>query len=85
MSPLDVLAEAEAGRCTVIFPTRMNLAKLSRSACIAEALAAARAAPIVTVLPEIDLTAGVLRIPPEAGYDLTEAPFEQLMATDLRR
>lgn len=85
MSPREVLTEAAAHRCTVIFPTRMNLAKLGRSACVAEALAAARAASVVTVLPEIDLTARVLRIPPEAGYDLIEAPLEELVGQDLRR
>jgi 8-oxo-dGTP pyrophosphatase MutT (NUDIX family) len=80
VSPREVLAAADAGRFTVIFPTRMNLAKLSRSRSVAEAITTARAARIVTVLPEVDLTSGVLRIPAEAGYDLTEASFDVLRA-----
>lgn len=86
VSPQEVLAAADAGRFTIIFPTRMNLAKLSRSGSVGEAIATARAARIVTVLPEVDLTSGVLRIPAEAGYDLTEASFDELRAdTHVRR
>jgi 8-oxo-dGTP pyrophosphatase MutT (NUDIX family) len=80
LRPADALAEADAGRATIIFPTRMNLAKLGRSASVAEALAAARAARVVTVLPRVERGDGgpVLRIPAEAGYDLVEAPLESI-------
>ena len=77
MSARDVLAAAEDGRYTVIFPTHMNLAKLARSASVTEAIATAQATRIVTVLPEIDLASGVLRIPAAAGYDVTEASFDE--------
>jgi 8-oxo-dGTP pyrophosphatase MutT (NUDIX family) len=79
LTPAEALADAEAGRRSIIFPTRMNLAKLGRSASTAQAIAAARAHPVVTVLPRIDWRAGgaVLRIPAEAGYDLVEAPLEE--------
>jgi 8-oxo-dGTP pyrophosphatase MutT (NUDIX family) len=85
-TPADALAGADAGRCTIVFPTRLNLMKLARSRAVAEALAAARAATIVTVLPRIERTdAGpVLRIPAEAGYDVVDAPLEAL-ASALRR
>jgi len=78
MCPADALAEADAGRSTIIFPTRMNLAKLGRSRSVADAIAAARAARIVTVLPRVERGASgaVLRIPEEAGYDVVEAPLE---------
>jgi len=78
LTPGEALAEADAGRRSIIFPTRMNLAKLGRSSSTAQALAAARAHPVVTVLPRIDWRAGgaILRIPPEAGYDVVEAPVE---------
>jgi 8-oxo-dGTP pyrophosphatase MutT (NUDIX family) len=68
--PRDALAEAEAGRRKIVFPTRMNLVKLARHASVAEAFAAARAAPVVTVLPEMRMTpeGRVLRIPAAAGY-----------------
>jgi hypothetical protein len=60
--------------------------KLARSRSVGEALAAARAATIVTVLPRIEHTdaGAVLRIPAEAGYDVVDAPLEAL-ASALRR
>jgi 8-oxo-dGTP pyrophosphatase MutT (NUDIX family) len=81
MTPAEALAEADAGRRTIIFPTRMNLAKLARSANVAAAFAAARAARIVTVLPHVEggPKGPVLRIPAEAGYDVVEAPLEELV------
>ncbi|WP_137124073.1 NUDIX hydrolase [Roseomonas sp. HF4] len=68
--PADALAAAEAGARKVVFPTRMNLTKLARHDSVAEAFAAARATPVVTVLPEMRMTpAGrILRIPAAAGY-----------------
>lgn len=62
---------ALAGRgFTVLFPTERNLWKLSAHNDAASALAAARATPVVTVLPErIEVDGGPgLRIPAEAGY-----------------
>ena len=78
LTPGEALAEADAGRRSIIFPTRMNLAKLGRSSSTAQAIAAARAHPVVTVLPRIDRRAegAVLRIPAEAGYDVVEAPVD---------
>jgi 8-oxo-dGTP pyrophosphatase MutT (NUDIX family) len=78
LTPGEALAEADAGRRRIIFPTRMNLAKLGRSSSTAQAIAAARAHPVVTVLPRIDWRAegAVLRIPAEAGYGVVEAPVD---------
>ena len=69
--PLDALAEAEAGTKKIVFPTRMNLNKLARSNSVAEAFAAARAKPVVTVMPQQRNTpeGRYLRIPIEADYD----------------
>ncbi len=69
--PADALAEALAGTKKVVFPTRMNLTKLARSTSVAEAFAAARAKPVVTVQPiQRDTPEGRwLRIPIEADYD----------------
>ena len=44
-SAADILAEVEAGRAHVIFPTRRNLERLARFASFAEARADARAPP----------------------------------------
>jgi len=81
LTPAEALADADAGRRTIIFPTRMNLAKLGRSGSVSEAIAAARSAPIVTVLPRVERgpEGPVLRIPPEAGYDLAWAPLDEAM------
>jgi hypothetical protein len=74
--PADAIAEAEAGRRIIIFPTLLNVQKLGRSASVAEALAAAHREPIVTVLPRVFETAAgsVLRIPAEAGYGISRRP-----------
>jgi 8-oxo-dGTP pyrophosphatase MutT (NUDIX family) len=79
LSPAQALADADAGRRNIIFPTRMNLAKLGRSQSAQDAITAARAHPVVTVLPRIDRGAKgpVLRIPAEAGYDIVEASIDE--------
>ncbi len=76
----DAVAEAEAGRRTIIFPTLMNLKKLGRSPSAAEAVAAARADRIVTVLPAVVRTerGPMMRLPAEAGYDVVEAPLDDV-------
>ncbi len=81
MPPRTALSEAAAGHRSLMFPTRLNLAKLARHGSVAEALAAARREPVVTVLPRIEKGEhGMLvRIPEEAGYDLAEAPVDELV------
>jgi 8-oxo-dGTP pyrophosphatase MutT (NUDIX family) len=78
VAPATALAEADAGRATLVFATRMNLVKLGRSATTAAALAAARSDRVVTVLPQVTKTASgrVLRIPIEAGYGVAEVNVE---------
>ncbi len=78
INPQAALAEAEEGRWTIIFPTRMNLMKLARSRTVEEALAQAAAEPVVTVKPWIEQTADgpLLRIPENAGYAITSEPLE---------
>lgn len=69
--PGQAIEEAETGKRTLVFPTRLNLMRLSRSASVAGAVAAARALPVVTVTPqpEPDGAGGTnLRIPEAAGY-----------------
>jgi 8-oxo-dGTP pyrophosphatase MutT (NUDIX family) len=78
VKPADAIAEAKAGRRTIIFPTLNNLMKLARSSSVAEAIERARTEPLVTVLPTVHKTDSgkVLRITPEAGYELNEVPME---------
>jgi 8-oxo-dGTP pyrophosphatase MutT (NUDIX family) len=70
MTPQAVLGGADAGRIKLVFATRMNLVKLARSANVADAIAAARRTPIVTVIPVIAKTSGgpFIHIPEAAGY-----------------
>jgi len=78
--PADAAAERAAGRRTIIFPTFMQVRKLGRRDRVADAIAAARSAPVVTVLPRIEGHGGEQRmvIPAEAGYELTSAPLADL-------
>ena len=64
------LREQQAGNYTIIFPTRLNLKMLDESRTVAEAMSAASARKIVTVLPEPAKLGDerALRIPLEAGY-----------------
>jgi 8-oxo-dGTP pyrophosphatase MutT (NUDIX family) len=79
IEPRQAVADARARVRPIIFPTLRNLIKLARSASVAEALERARQEPVVTVLPSIGRGASgpVIRIPAEAGYDITEAPLDE--------
>jgi 8-oxo-dGTP pyrophosphatase MutT (NUDIX family) len=78
--PADAELERSAGRRTIIFPTFMQVKKLGRQDRVADAIAAARSAPVVTVLPRVEDHDGVkmMVIPAEAGYDVTAAPLADL-------
>src|SRR5258708_29927346 len=75
MTPNAVLRGADEKRIKLVFATRMNLVKLARSMTVADALAAAREAPVVTVTPVIERTSAgpFIHIPEAAGYGGT--PF----------
>jgi 8-oxo-dGTP pyrophosphatase MutT (NUDIX family) len=69
--PEDALKGTEEGRYILVFATQMNLKKLARFATVAEAMAATRAARVVTVLPrsaKLDDRRRKLLIPEEADY-----------------
>ena len=74
ISPQQALRDAEAGTRTLLFPTHMNLLKLSRHRTVAEAVATARGNAIVSVTPRVvrTETGRTLHIPAEAGYGITE-------------
>ena len=73
-----VLAQVDAGRASVIFPTRRNLERLARFASLDAATADARAHPIETVVPWIELRDGVsyLCIPDHLGYPIVAEPLD---------
>lgn len=72
----DALADADAGRSHVIFPTRRNLERLARYASHAEAVADARAIGVRTITPWIERRDGIdhLCIPEGLGYPVTAEP-----------
>jgi|TARA_B100000315_G_scaffold93710_1_gene86171 8-oxo-dGTP pyrophosphatase MutT (NUDIX family) len=87
--PAETTAEADAGRCRLVFATRLNLEKLDRSSNVAEAMAAARQASVVTVRPQLEkFEDGIrtIRIPEEAGYggaifEVTDKPAMEVKAS----
>jgi 8-oxo-dGTP pyrophosphatase MutT (NUDIX family) len=71
IEPAQALAGVDTGRFKMVFATHMNLSKLGRSATMEGAMAAARAARVVTVQPVRLHTEGSqrrLRIPLDADY-----------------
>ncbi len=78
--PREILADWEDDKVPLMFPTRLNLMKLARSSTVASALQAARQAPVVRVLPRLEIKdKGVnLTIQKSAGYDVTQASEKEL-------
>ena len=74
ISPDQAVEEAKAGKRTIIFPTRLNLEKLSEWSTPDEVIEAAKTLDIVSVLPwtEKREDGNYLCIPPEAGYKISE-------------
>lgn len=68
-----MLAAADAGRATIIFPTRRNLERLARFGSFAEAAADAARWPVRTITPWSETRDGEewLRIPDDLGYPVT--------------
>ncbi|TNE38048.1 MAG: NUDIX hydrolase [Alphaproteobacteria bacterium] len=81
VGPNEVMAAADAGRFTVIFPTRMNVEALSKFASADAAVADAHASDTFTVLPELEVTeeGKFLLIPAEAGYSVTRRAVDAIM------
>ena len=74
VGPAAAVRAAKSGEWPIIFPTLMNLDRLSESAETDAALAAARVRPPFTVQPVMELLADgsqVISIPVEAGYSVT--------------
>lgn len=77
-SAAEILAEVDAGRAHVIFPTRRNLERLAGFSSIAEAYADAARHPVTRITPwvaEVDGAPHVC-IPEGIGYPVTSEPLE---------
>jgi len=74
LRPAHALSQAAAGVHTLVPATELNVKKLGFSDGVVAAITAARAQPVVTVIPEIAQGAEGVRllIPAEAGYGVTE-------------
>lgn len=81
IEPREALRKAETGERKIIFPTRMNVQLLAEAASAEDAIARARARPLVTVLPQIEDRPGgkVLTLPPHAGYGDVAEPLSSVM------
>ncbi|HST35577.1 MAG TPA: NUDIX domain-containing protein [Allosphingosinicella sp.] len=77
-SAAEVLAEVEAGRAHVIFPTRRNLERLARFDSFAEARADAERHPVSKIVPWVEERDGAphVCIPEGIGYPVTSEPLE---------
>lgn len=72
--PLDALTRAAARQQPLLFPQLTNMRLLAESDTVANAMAAARRRPVVTVTPLMEQRDGqiVISIPETAGYGVTE-------------
>ena len=77
----DLLAEADAGRATIIYPTRRNLERLALFAGYDAAVAQALAHPVRVITPFTEDRAGTphLCIPDDLGYPVTAEPMHAAM------
>ena len=80
-SARHVLADADAGRLSIIFPTRRNLERLAQFASFDEAAAHARATPVRVVTPWTEQQGGEERlcIPEDLGYPVTSEAISSAM------
>ena len=74
ISPAQAIADADAGKRTLVPATRMNLSKITPFKTVAEAMAATRASKVVTVQPLVERRPDgrAVKIPIEAGYGVSE-------------
>jgi 8-oxo-dGTP pyrophosphatase MutT (NUDIX family) len=79
--PAKVLEQRLRGEARLMFPTRLNLEVLAKSATAADAERAARGKRVVTVAPQVvDRADGKwLLIPAEAGYSVSEESLAKVM------
>jgi 8-oxo-dGTP pyrophosphatase MutT (NUDIX family) len=81
IAPAHALRLATRGERKIIFPTRMNLKLLAESESAADAVARARARPLVTVEPKIveGREGRMLVLPADAGYGDVAEPLSNVM------
>lgn len=80
VNPHKMLNEWEDDQVPLMFPTRLNLVKLARWNTVTEAMEAAAALPVSSVLPSLTVVDGLrtVSIPKEAGYGVTTASQREM-------
>ncbi|WND02392.1 NUDIX domain-containing protein [Temperatibacter marinus] len=81
--PKELLKNWRKGDIPIMFPTRLNLERLSKASSVAEALKQAPHHPVMPILPEYKLCNEAepkLFIPAEAGFGITEATAQDIAA-----
>ena len=70
ISPQEAIAQAEAGSINIVFPTRLNLQRLSRVSTVREAFAMAAREPIQPIQPQVETTSDgqIMTIPADTPY-----------------
>ena len=78
ITPQNAIDAAESKTRTIIFPTLLNLQKLSQYSTIEKAIQTTEAESIVTVLPTTEKRddGNFIRIPIEAGYGISESKID---------
>lgn len=77
LSPAFALAEAQAGRRQLIFPTKRKLELLTLARDTAATLRGAAERPVEPIMPSVEMRGGEpwLVIPDHLGYPVTEEPL----------
>lgn len=70
LPPGEALERADSGELRLVFPTRMNLLRLTAAADVNMALEQARSTPVVPIRPGIEAhpEGNVMHLPPASGY-----------------
>jgi 8-oxo-dGTP pyrophosphatase MutT (NUDIX family) len=81
ISPSEALADLEAKKRTIIYPTRLNLMLLDQSKTVAQALDSSRDRDIKPVLPWIEENGGRkwLKIGEDTGFPMIDSPIDPVM------
>ncbi len=78
--PLKMLSDWEEDQVPLMFPTRLNLIKLTRWDTVADAMKGSIATPVFRVMPSLSVVDGLrtVAIPEEAGYGVTTASQREM-------
>ena len=70
ITPQDAIQRAEKGQLNVVFPTRLNLQRLSQVNTVQDALALAAHEPVVSIQPTVETQSDgqIMIIPPDTPY-----------------